>query len=36
MSTQNKPQRPNILLITTDQLRDPPDYESDEVKTLPP
>ncbi len=34
MSTQDKPQRPNILFITTDQQRDPPGYESDEVKTF--
>ena len=32
MSTQDKPQRPNILLITTDQQRDPPGYESVELK----
>jgi arylsulfatase A-like enzyme len=32
MSSQKKANRPNILLITTDELRDPPGYETDEVK----
>lgn len=32
MSPQKKAKRPNILLITTDELRDPPGYETDEVK----
>ena len=32
MSSQDKTRRPNILIITTDELRDPPGYEPDEVK----
>jgi arylsulfatase A-like enzyme len=32
MSAQKNARRPNILIITTDQQRDPPGYESDELK----
>lgn len=32
MNVPQKTQRPNILIITCDELRDPPGYESEEVK----